>query len=99
MNRPTEAQRSMYVLLREYLRGKISYVWTTAREISRDLNIAPEVVREICQHYPASFVSSTEGYKVASLATNAEIQHCVTTLISRSEKMLHRASALSGHLA
>ncbi len=91
-------RRNTYIALRQFLIAQPAHKWMKASEILFEIGITPTEVREVCQNYPSSFVSSTDGYKAVSKATRAEIQHCVTTLIGRSEKMLARASALSGHL-
>lgn len=73
--------------------------WTTSGTISTVTGFNGVAIRQACQAYPRTFVSSTLGYKLAVYATRGEIQHCVATLISRSTKMLSRASDLSTHLA
>lgn len=73
--------------------------WTTSAEITRGTGHTGVAIRKACQAYPRTFVSSTMGYKLAAYATRGEIQHNVSTLISRSTKMLARASELSTHLA
>jgi len=93
-----ELKRNQYVALRSYLINQSPHMWLTSGQINADLGIAPKQVRRICQEHPAEFVSSTDGYKSVGRANKEEIQHCVTTLIQRSNKMLVRASALSAKL-
>ena len=73
--------------------------WVTQSEIELHTGVKGVTMRQVCQAYPATFVSSTEGYKLAMYSTRREIQHCVAVLMQRSERMLHRAQALSGRLA
>ena len=93
-----DLSRSMNVL-RSYLMTVASNRWTTQPALTEWTGLSGVTVRQVCQAYPAMFVSSKEGYKLATYATTYEIQRCVSTLISRSEKMIHRAAALSGRLA
>ena len=85
-------------IMRTFLLGRPG-VWTTQSEITAATNLRGTEVREICQNFPASFVSSTFGYKSVANASRGEVQHNVTVLISRSTKMLERAAALSGLLS
>ena len=73
--------------------------WTTSATITRETGHRGTAIRAACQAYPRTFVSSTFGYKLALYATRGELQHNVASLISRSTKMLVRASELSTHLA
>ena len=72
--------------------------WTTASTINDMTGVIPYDVRVVCQQYPHLLVSSTAGYKLARYASRDEVQHCVSTLLSRSEKMISRAAALSVQL-
>jgi hypothetical protein len=89
--------------LSEYL-GR-SFGWVTSGTIRENIgydaaNIGYDAatVRKVCQMYPSVYVSSTEGYKHHTRASRREIQHCVTTLLSRAEKITSRAAALSSRL-
>ena len=86
-------------ILRSYLLTVTPAQWETQRTITGQTGLSGVTVRQVCQAYPAMFVSSTSGYKLAAFASRYEVQHCVATLISRSEKMISRAAALSGRLA
>ena len=86
-------------VLHSYLRTKAFARWSTSSNIRERTGLSAIIVRRVCQRYPALFVSSTDGYKLAAYATRAEIQHCVATLISRSDKMIRRAAVLSSRLA
>ena len=97
MNEQQQRQTSSYVSVREYLMTRTG--WVNQTEITQVTGVSGKDMRVLCQMYPASFVSSVDGYKLVRYATKGEIQHCVTMLIGRSAKMLARASALSGHLA
>ena len=72
--------------------------WKTSKEIHAAINITPTRMRELCQLYPTWFVSSGEGYKATTTASRDEIRACVQDLLSRAEKITHRASALAGQL-
>lgn len=78
-----------------YLIGKH---WRTAQNIAAATGITPLRMRQLCQLFPTTFISSTEGYKHVASATKDEILHCVQSLIARAEKITHRASALAGTL-
>lgn len=72
--------------------------WKNSAEIRAVTTLSPKRVRELCQIYPATFVSSVEGYKLVSNATHSEILHCVQSLLGRSDKIMARASALASRL-
>jgi len=80
-------------ILRDFLRD--CRFPTTQRKITEETGVTGVRVRAVCQHYPAQFVSSTEGYLFIENASKIEVQECVTNLIHRSTKMLERAAALS----
>ena len=100
MNQPNFAKDQFHVgahrAVREYLDS--GFGWVTASTIELNVGVRSSTLRELCQLYPSIYVSSTEGYKLYTRATRRDIQHCVTTLLSRAEKMTSRAAALSGRL-
>lgn len=79
-------------------RGRRYAGWTTQSEITQRIGLSGPTVRRVCQAYPELFVSSTEGYKHIDYASDHEIQHCVSTLIGRANRMLDRARALDYRL-
>ena len=94
-----ERLRMNMLALRNYLMTTPMHEWTTQSTITAWTGLTGVEVRQVMQEFPAGFVSSTSGYKLAKYASRRDIQHCVTTLLSRSEKMIARAAALSGRLA
>lgn len=72
--------------------------WVTSSEIREITGITPQEVRELCQEFPAVFVSSPHGYKLARNASAFEIRDCVQSLLSRASKITTRAAALAGRL-
>jgi len=87
-----------HIAIREYLYLRPPSKWTTQREITNATGLSGTLMRSVCQEYPSTFISSTEGYKLAVLASSAEIRHCLQTLLSRAAKITHRASVLAGQL-
>jgi hypothetical protein len=70
--------------------------WRTAAEIRHNTGITPLRIRQLAQIFPCLLVSSTGGYKLTQRATNFEVKTCVQGLLQRSEKIMARASALTG---
>ena len=88
-----ELLRQDYYFLREYLMQQKG--WVTQNTITHYTGMKGTRVREICNAFPRLAIGSTEGYILAQYASKAQIQHAVSTLIGRSNKMLTRAQALS----
>lgn len=87
-----------HITIREYLYRRPPSKWTTQREITKATGLSGPLMRRVCQAYPSTFISSTEGYKLVYRASSAEIRHCLRTLLSRAAKITHRASVLAGQL-
>ena len=68
--------------------------WSTQGLITDHTGVDGRVMRRLCQEQPAMFVSGRLGYKLASQASLEEIDTCLQELMSRAEKILHRARAL-----
>ena len=98
MSNPMEGVKGDMYIINSYLRT-VSTVWKTAAQIYLMTGIAPKSIRAVCQKYPHLLVSSNEGYKLARYADRYEVQSCVSDLLSRSAKMIARASRLSWKLA
>ncbi len=97
MKKTEEGVRSDMYIVNSFLRT-VALDWATASTIYDMTGVTPKDVRVVCQAYPHLLVSSTAGYKLTRYASKREVQHCVTTLLSRSEKMIQRAAALSTKL-
>ena len=85
--------RQIKNVLEAYLRDKTK--WVTQSTITHDTGLKGREVRAACQDYPATFLGSTDGYKLVDNAYVWEIQHGVSTLLSRAQKIIHRADHLS----
>jgi len=88
-----EHLRQDYFFLREFLMQQRD--WVTQSSITHYTGLKGTRVREICNLWPQLAIGSTEGYILAQYASRSQIQHAVSTLIGRSNKMLTRAQALS----
>jgi len=82
-----------YLTLRDYLLRQTR--WTKQSDITAATGLNGVTTRQICNAYPCLALGSTKGYRAARNATPADIQHAVSTLTSRSIKMLERANRLS----
>lgn len=82
----------------EYFDAQTFKRWRTSREIRFATGLTPIRIRQLAQIYPCLLVSSVEGYKLTRHATKQEVRHCVQSLLQRSEKIMARASALTGSL-
>ena len=71
--------------------------WRPSGSIQSATGVTPLEMRELCQLFPQTFLGSSRGYKPVRSATLEEINDCVRTLLSRSEKIMHRARSLQRH--
>jgi hypothetical protein len=78
--------------VQDYLRNVAD--WRTAGSIYNVTGVTPVEMRRIANAYPQTFVSSQSGYKLAALATADEIEDSIRVLLSRAEKIMHRARSL-----
>lgn len=68
--------------------------WQYSSDIFRETGIKPREVRELCQNFPQTFIGSNNGYKLVRNASSEEVEHAIQTLLSRAEKVMHRARSL-----
>jgi hypothetical protein len=68
--------------------------WRTAASITRLTGYTAVEIRKTCQQYTQLCISSGEGYKLLSLATNCEIDNSLRILMSRANKINKRARSL-----
>lgn len=68
--------------------------FVTSTDIQTWTGIDPATVRRLAQAAPQTFVSSSNGYKLAKFCTASEIEDSIRVLMSRAEKILHRARSL-----
>ena len=97
----TRTKQELYTdmnVLRSYLSTCEFDKWLKSSAIYEWTGLTAITIRQVCQAYPAMFIAGVHGYKLTSYATPAEIQTCVAALLSRSDKMVQRASALSRRL-
>ena len=89
---PTDRQA-----IREYLLTTPKDEWTTARELASWTCLSTRAIRQVAQDYPTLLVTGQKGYKLAAYASKADLQEAVHHLLSRSNKLLSRAAALSDY--
>jgi len=75
----------------EFLRGK---GWITQRVITICTGITGPEMRKCAAAYPQTFLGSQLGYRLVVEASGDEIENNVRQLMSRAEKILHRARSL-----
>ncbi len=68
--------------------------WQDQRAITRGTGVSGPAMRRLCQEHPQTYISSGAGYKLARHASINEINDSVRVLLSRSEKIMHRARSL-----
>lgn len=84
-------------IIRSYLMTTPAHEWTTARELSNWTGVSTREIRQVAQDYPTLLVTGQRGYKLAAYASDADLQEAVHHLLSRSNKLLQRAAALSDY--
>lgn len=62
--------------------------------VARDLDMNPVKIRQICGAFPQQFIGSTDGYCNVDEASDADVEHAIASLRSRSTKISTRANAL-----
>ncbi len=95
MNVSNEAAKRFAVM--NYLRenyADYNQGWRTSGEIQDATGVTPAELRAICSDFPQTFLGSNKGYKLVRMATMEEVNDCLRTLLSRSEKIMHRARSL-----
>lgn len=86
--------RYLHLKLYRFLESHDPQRFVNSRVIQRETGISPVDVRRCANDAPQTFVSSSEGYKLAKFCTATEIENSVRVLMSRAEKILHRARSL-----
>ena len=71
--------------------------WRTAGDIKSATGVTALEMRQLCQMFPQTFLGSSRGYKPVGLATLTEVNDNIRTLLSRAEKIMHRARSLQRH--
>lgn len=84
-------------IIRSYLMTTPANEWTTARELSNWTGLSTRAIRQVAQDYPTLLVTGQRGYKLAAYASQSDLQESVHHLLSRSNKLLQRAAALSDY--
>ncbi len=64
--------------------------WHTAKEIARALQLDLREVRYLASHAHGTIISSTDGYKLTSKATPAEVDAALARLRHQAQQMLER---------
>lgn len=80
----------LYSFLQKHNRER----FVSSTEIKLHIGMNPVTVRRCASYAPQTFVSSSEGYKLARYCTATEIENSIRVLMSRAEKILHRARSL-----
>lgn len=83
-----------HLRLYRFLESRGDGRFTSSTTIQRETGISPPEVRKLANNAPQTFVSSHEGYKLAKFCTATEIENSVRVLLSRAEKIMHRARSL-----
>ncbi len=65
-----------------------------SRSIETATGVRPVTLRRMASDHPQTFVAGSCGYKLVRHATLEEINDNIRTLLSRSEKIMHRARSL-----
>lgn len=68
--------------------------WVTASVIESFTGISAIEIRKCANNAPQTFISCGKGYKLARLATASEVENSLRILMSRAEKIMHRARSL-----
>ena len=84
-------------IIRSFLMTQPVAEWTTARDLSAWTGISTRAIRQVAQDYPTLLVTGQRGYKLAAYASKGDLQESVHHLLSRSNKLLSRAAALSDY--
>lgn len=81
----------------EYLSGQSKDYndgWRPQGLITAATGVTGPEMRAICNDFPQTFLGSNKGYKLVREATLEEVNDTLRTLLSRSEKIMHRARSL-----
>lgn len=68
--------------------------WCTQREITNATGIGGSEMRRIANYHPQTYIGGQRGYRLVKQATGDEIENAVRCLLSRAEKIMHRARSL-----
>lgn len=68
--------------------------WRPQGSITSATGVTGVVMRQMASDHPQTFLGSSRGYKLVREASLDEINDNIRTLLSRSEKIMHRARAL-----
>lgn len=82
--------------VKNYLREANSFndYWRPQGSITAATGVTGTVMRQMASEHPQTFLGSVKGYKLVREASLEEINDNIRTLLSRSEKIMHRARSL-----
>lgn len=66
----------------------------TQSEITYFTGVDGREMRRLASQYPQTFLGTNEGYKLVRAATGEELDDTIRILLSRAEKIMHRARSL-----
>lgn len=83
---------SHYAAVRLYLESSIGP--RTQAQITRDTGVSGPALRKLANSCPQTFLGTQSGYKLVRDASANEIEDTIRVLLSRAEKIMHRARSL-----
>jgi len=87
---------SHYASVRLYLESTGGYARTQS-QITLHTGISGAQMRKLANSYPQTFLGTQAGYKLVRQATAGEVEDTIRVLLSRAEKIMHRARSLQRH--
>ncbi len=89
--RPVQKATELVERLVTLLKGR---GWRSARELAQWLDTDDRTIREAAHLSQGRIISGQKGYRLASEATIAEVQHAADWLRHQGQEMLRRASEI-----
>lgn len=74
--------------------GDFNNGWRPQGDITSATGVTGVVMRRMASDHPQTFLGSSKGYKLVRSASLEEVNDNIRTLLSRSEKIMHRARSL-----
>lgn len=87
---------SHYAAVRLYLEQSHGQ-YRTQFEITSTTGVTGRQMRKLANQYPQTFLGTNYGYKLVCEATATEVEDTIRVLLSRAEKIMHRARSLQCH--
>lgn len=84
---------SHYAAVRLYLEES-NGLFRTQSQITRNTGVTGPQLRKLANMCPQTFLGTQFGYKLVREATAGQVEDTIRVLLSRSEKIMHRARSL-----